>query len=85
MLRIYATKFKTTYPLLAPPGVPDDRIKALREAFDAAKKDPAMIAEAARFGIDIDPLSGAEIAALIQDVEKAPASVIDKLRKFLDP
>lgn len=85
MLRIYATKFKTTYPLLAPPGVPDDRIKALREAFDAAMKDPAMIAEAARFGIDIDPLSGAEIAALIQDVEKAPASVIDKLRKFLDP
>ena len=85
MLRIYATKFKTTYPLLAPPGVPDDRIKALREAFDAAMKDPAMIAEAARFGIDIDPLSGAEIASLIQDVEKAPASAIDKLRKFLDP
>ena len=85
MLRIYATKFKTTYPLLLPPGVPEDRIKALRTAFDTAMKDPAMIAEASRFGIDIDPLGGDEIARLISDVEAAPPSVIQKLRKLIEP
>ena len=85
MLLIYATKFKTTYPMLLPPGVPYDRIAALREAFDASMKDPAMIAEAAKFGIEIDPLGGAAIAQLMRDVDAAPKPVIERLRKLIEP
>ena len=44
-----------------------------------------MIAEAARFGIDIDPLSGDDIARLIREVDAAPQPVIQKLRKLIEP
>ena len=85
MLRVYATKFKTTYPFVLPPGVPEDRVRALREGFDATMKDPAMIAEAKRFGIDIDPLGGDAIAQLMRDIDAVPQPVIDRLRKLIEP
>ena len=85
MLRTYAAKYKATYPLVLPPGVPADRVKALRDAFDAAMKDPALIAEAKRFGIDIDPLSGVAIEQLMKEVDDVPQPVIDRLKKIIDP
>jgi tripartite-type tricarboxylate transporter receptor subunit TctC len=85
MLRTYAAKYKATYPLVLPPGVPEDRVRALRDAFEESMKDPQMIAEAKRFGIDIDPLSGAGIEQLIRDVDAVPQVVIDKLRKMIEP
>ena len=85
MLRIYATKFKTTYPFVLPPGVPADRVNALRDAFDAAMRDPAMIAEAKKFGIEVDPLGGGEIEALLREIEAAPEPLIEKLRKIIEP
>ena len=48
-------------------------------------KDPQMIAEAKRFGIDIDPLSGAAIEGLMREVDAVPQAVIDKLRKMIEP
>ncbi len=85
MLRVYGSKFRTTYPLVLPPGVPADRVKALQDAFDAAMKDPAMIAEAKKFGIDVDPLGGAEIAKIIREIDEVPQPVIDRLRKMIEP
>ena len=41
--------------------------------------------EARRFGIDIDPLSGAAIEDLIREVDAVPQAVIDRLRKMLEP
>ncbi len=85
MLRTYGAKYKATYPLVLPPGVPADRVKALQYAFNEAMKDPAMIAEAKKFGIDIDPLSGVAIEQLIREVDEVPQGVIDRLRKIIEP
>lgn len=85
MLRTYAAKYKATYPFVLPPGVPPDRVKALQEAFDACMKDPQMAAEAKRFGIDIDPLSGPAIEQLMRDVDAVPQVIIDRLRKIIEP
>ena len=44
------------------PGVPEDRVKALRDAFDATMKDPAFIAEAEKAQLELDPVSGRRAA-----------------------
>jgi len=71
-------------PFFLPPGVPADRIEALRRAFDLTVKDPAFLAEAAKEKIDIDPLSGEEVQTLVADVSKTPADVVTRVREALE-
>ena len=63
-------------PFALPPGVPADRIATLRRAFDATLKDPAFAAEAQKINLEIDPLTGEEIAGLLQKAYGAPKAVI---------
>jgi tripartite-type tricarboxylate transporter receptor subunit TctC len=70
-------------PLFAPPGVPPERIAALRSAFDATMRDPQFLAEAERIGLDVNPLSGEGITALIRQVQATPQPVVDRLRELL--
>ena len=43
MLRVFAVKFKATYPFVLPPEVPADHVEAIRTAFDASMKDLAFL------------------------------------------
>jgi tripartite-type tricarboxylate transporter receptor subunit TctC len=52
-------------PIAAPPGIPPERLAALRKAFMDAMSDPRFIADAERSQLDIAPAPGAEVAALI--------------------
>jgi len=63
-------------PFALPPGVPADRIATLRRAFDATLKDPGFIAEGRKLNLEIDPLTGEEIAGLLQKAYGAPKAVI---------
>jgi tripartite-type tricarboxylate transporter receptor subunit TctC len=65
-------------PFVAPPGIPADRKAALRAAFDATMKDPDFLAAAARQDIEVNPVSGAEIDALLADVYATPKDIIAK-------
>jgi tripartite-type tricarboxylate transporter receptor subunit TctC len=65
-------------PLTLPPGVPSDRAEALRMAFAATLADKAFRAEAEKAGLEIDPLSGAEIGAMLAKAYGAPAAVVAK-------
>lgn len=65
-------------PYLAPPGVPADRLVILRNAFAATLRDPAFLAEAAKFRFDIDPLSADEVAQIVHETVHAPANIIAK-------
>jgi hypothetical protein len=67
-------------PFLAPPGLPPERVVALREAFDATMVDPELIAEAGRQRLDISPMSGNEMQALIKRLYDAPPSVVTRAR-----
>jgi tripartite-type tricarboxylate transporter receptor subunit TctC len=62
-------------PFLLPPGVPADRVKALRAAFDATMNDKAFLDDAASQKVEIDPVSGEEINALLDRVYAAPPDV----------
>jgi tripartite-type tricarboxylate transporter receptor subunit TctC len=72
-------------PFAAPPGVPADRLKALRDAFVAALKDPEMIAEGQKLNIDIQYLPPERILELIKLALDAPPKLqeraVDELAK----
>lgn len=63
-------------PFLAPPGVPADRLKALRSAFDAAMLDKKLLADAKKRRLDINPMSGKDVAALISKIYTIPKDVV---------
>jgi tripartite-type tricarboxylate transporter receptor subunit TctC len=70
-------------PYIAPPGIPADRVKALREAFMATMKDPEFLAEINRMQLTIDPTSGEEMERIVREAYALPESVIQKVRKAL--
>jgi tripartite-type tricarboxylate transporter receptor subunit TctC len=67
------------WPLVAPPGVPTERIAALRAAFDATMRDPDFLAEAARQKLIINPVSGEKIAGLLDRIYASPKDVLDRV------
>jgi tripartite-type tricarboxylate transporter receptor subunit TctC len=70
------------WPLVAPPDVPAERVAELRSAFNAMMLDPQLLADAATQGLDIDPVSGAEIATLVDRLYATPPDVLDLVRKI---
>ena len=71
-------------PMIAPPGVPADRVKILREAYNKALRDPELIAEVTKSRLDMEPSTGEDIEALIKDIMDQPPEVIPLVKKILD-
>src|SRR6201996_2162307 len=72
-------------PFFMPPNVPVERVNAIRRAFDAAMKDPELLAEAEKLKIEIDPLTGEQVAALITEIYKTPAATVERVREAMAP
>jgi tripartite-type tricarboxylate transporter receptor subunit TctC len=70
-------------PVGAPPGVPEDRVNALRGAFDEAMKDPALLADAQKAQVDIEPMTGKGIASFVEDAYRTPPEVAAKAAQYL--
>ncbi len=70
-------------PFMGPPDIPKDRVAALRAAFDASMKDPVLIAEGAKQRLEIAPLTGAEMEALVTRLYKTPMPVVERARKLV--
>jgi tripartite-type tricarboxylate transporter receptor subunit TctC len=68
-------------PFAAPPGIPEDRKRALIEAFDKTMKDPDFLAEAEKMKADINPVSARAIDSLLAEVYKTPKEIIAKAAK----
>jgi tripartite-type tricarboxylate transporter receptor subunit TctC len=83
-LRLVLARLDIGRPFFLPPDVPADRVAALRQAFDATMKDPAYLAEAEKLKIDVDPLTGAELAALVAQVAQTPADTVARVRAALE-
>jgi tripartite-type tricarboxylate transporter receptor subunit TctC len=62
------------------PGVPADRLTALRRAFDATMKDPELLAEAQRINVGVSPMAGEDLQRLVAEVSKLPPALLDKVR-----
>lgn len=62
------------------PGVPADRVAALRRAFDATMKDPEFVAETERLKLGFNPITGEELQKLIAEVSSLPPDMVAKVR-----
>jgi tripartite-type tricarboxylate transporter receptor subunit TctC len=69
-------------PILAPAEVPADRIAALQKAFNAAVQDPKFLSDARQRSLDVDPVSGREMHAVLEELYAAPKSVVDRVMGF---
>src|SRR5262245_45050622 len=70
-------------PFILPPGVPADRVAALRKAFMDTFRDRDVIAEAGRMRLDIDALSGDEVQAEVAKAYATPPAIIERTRQAL--
>jgi tripartite-type tricarboxylate transporter receptor subunit TctC len=72
--------------IYAPPGVPADRVAALRSAFDKMLVDPGFIAETQKANIEINqPRSGADVTSLIEDLHHLSPDLIKKASAAISP
>ncbi len=72
-------------PFVAPPDVPADRLKLLREGFMKAMADKDLLAEAQKMNLEIIPMSGEDIQALLERLYKTPPEVIAAVREVMLP
>jgi tripartite-type tricarboxylate transporter receptor subunit TctC len=70
-------------PLVTPPGVPADRLKILRDAFDKSVSDPGLLAAAEKRRLEMDPASGADLETLAKEVMSASPEIVEKMQKLL--
>ena len=76
VLRLLLVPQEMDRRFLAPPGVPAERVAALRTAFHAAFHDPGFSAEAARMGLEINYVAGEAMAKMLKDAYALPAEVV---------
>lgn len=70
-------------PIVATPGIPADRVKILREAFSKTLSDPALLADAKKRRLDIDPTTAEDLESLAKEVFSANRELIDRLKTLL--
>ncbi len=84
-LRLLSAPATIGRPIFTTPGVPAERLKALRDAFETMLKDPAFQQGAVQAGLAINAVSGAELQSIIQEIIAAPKPVRDRLSEMLGP
>jgi tripartite-type tricarboxylate transporter receptor subunit TctC len=70
-------------PMLATPGVPPDRVKILRDAFNKTMEDKEFRAELEKRQFELDPSSGEELEKIVKDVMNQPPEIIARIKKLL--
>ncbi|MPY71142.1 MAG: hypothetical protein GEU92_13765 [Alphaproteobacteria bacterium] len=83
ILALYSGVVSVGSPIFTTPGVPADRVAALRKAFDATMKDPAYLAEAEKVRFEITPTSADKLTRIVTDIVDAPAEVLRGAREVV--
>ncbi len=83
ILRLLSASATIGRPLFTTPDVPADRVLALRNAFSAVMKDAAFLEQAQKQQFDINPISGEELQAIVQEMVGSTPGVISGLRRIV--
>ena len=79
-LQLALARLEFGRPFFMPPNVPPARVNAVRRAFDATMKDKEFLADAEKLKLEISPMSGEEIAQMLQEIAKTPADVVERVK-----
>lgn len=85
VLKLILIRQEAGRPFAAPPGVPADRLAALRRAFEATLEDAEFRADADKAQLEIEPLTAGEIAALLATAYGAPEAIVRKAAVLVEP
>jgi tripartite-type tricarboxylate transporter receptor subunit TctC len=80
ILQFHFGQLLLSRPLAGPPGIPADRLAALRTALFATMKDPQFLAEAAKSGLDINPAYPEEVLALLKQFASFSPAVLQRAK-----
>jgi len=80
ILKIVANATEVGKMIMAPPGMPADRVQALRRAFDATMKDPEFVAELNANRVELGPMPGEALQKLVAELGAASPEIIDKVK-----
>ncbi len=72
------------HPFAAAPGVPAERVRALRDAFAAVTKDPDFLADAKQASVEIEPVTGQALQQIVDQVLATPPQVRKRGRALID-
>jgi tripartite-type tricarboxylate transporter receptor subunit TctC len=71
-------------PFFAPPGIPGDRVEALRVAFERTLKDPQFLAEADKMGLEVQHLGGEHVHKVLEKIYAAPKDLIERVKTIAE-
>lgn len=83
-MRLLFARTEYARPYFLPPGVPAERVQALRGAFDATMRDPAFVAEAEKLQLELSPMTGQALQELVGDLARTPPSIVARVKAALD-
>jgi tripartite-type tricarboxylate transporter receptor subunit TctC len=81
VLELFFTQKTAARPVIAPPGIPAERLATLRSAFAALAQDREFLADAEKSNLDVDPMSGEEVDKIVALIASAPPDVVDRYVK----
>jgi tripartite-type tricarboxylate transporter receptor subunit TctC len=86
VIELYLTQKQVARPIIAPPGVPAERLAMLRGAFAALAHDHDFLADAEKSGLEVDPISGEAVDKVVAVIASTPPAVADRYaRAFAVP
>ncbi len=83
VLRLLSAPSKIGRPIFTTPGVPAERVDALRAAFDATMKDPAFLDDASKAQLEIDPVTGEELQRIVSEIVATPQPIAKRLAEII--
>ncbi len=83
ILRLIFARQVMGRPFVAPPNIPSDRADALRKAFMATMQDKEFLADTERSQMEITPVPGDKVQALVKELYSTPPEIAQKATSFL--
>jgi tripartite-type tricarboxylate transporter receptor subunit TctC len=83
VLEVLCAPSATGYPSFMGPGVPKERVEAIRAAYAAAIKDPDFVEAILKSGLDIDPIGAEELTDVVRGIYALPEAAVARARELL--
>jgi hypothetical protein len=83
VLEVLCAPSATGYPSFMGPGVPKERVAAIRTAYAAAMKDPEFTDAVLKSGLDLDPIDADELTATVRGIYAMPEAAVARARELL--
>jgi tripartite-type tricarboxylate transporter receptor subunit TctC len=80
LLRFFAAPSDIGRSIVAPPGVPKETVAMLRDAFWKTLNDPKFEAELKKSGLELDPMHGDRLQALVEEGRDVPPAVVERAK-----